>query len=124
MSNLGYYQWITTTAKKVGGPLHLLGLVAIGGYFVIRAGEAGTKKIIKWVKACNNNKSGEMGTAYPVYNVVTDATIGDNVAVKAGDKIRVWAIDDDVAMVEILGNKNNPYFIDLNSLISITDYYN
>ena len=58
------------------------------------------------------------------YILLTDATIGDNVAVKAGDKIRIWAIDDDVAMVEILGNKNNPYFIDLNSLISITDYYN
>ena len=36
MSNLGWYQWITTASKKVGGPLNLLaiiggGCLAVGG---------------------------------------------------------------------------------------------
>lgn len=32
MNNLGWYQWFTTNAKKVGGPLRLMGLIAVGGY--------------------------------------------------------------------------------------------
>lgn len=36
MSNLGWYQWITTASKKVGGPLNLLAIIggsclAVGG---------------------------------------------------------------------------------------------
>lgn len=31
MSNLGLYQWFTITAKKVGGPVKLLGMFIGGG---------------------------------------------------------------------------------------------
>ena len=41
MSNLGLYQIMTKYAKKMGGPLQFLGAVAVGGYIVIRAVEAG-----------------------------------------------------------------------------------
>lgn len=122
MSNLGWYQWFTSNAKKVGGPLNLMGLIAIGGYAVIRVGEAGTKKVIKLARAHNKNKSEEILRSSPIYNVVEDTTIGDDVAVKVGDRIRVCAIDHNVAMIEILGNKNNPYFVDFDLLKSITDY--
>lgn len=122
MSNLGWYQWFTSNAKKVGGPLNLMGLIAIGGYTIIRVGEAGTKKVIKLVRAHNKNRSEEILRMSPIYNVVDDATIGDNVVVKNGDKIRVCAVDHDVAMIEILGKKNNPHFVDFDLLVSITDY--
>lgn len=122
MSNLGLYQWFTENAKKVGGPLNLKGFIAVGGYIVIRIGEAGTKKVIKLAKVHNKNKSEENLRTSEVYNVVANTIIGDRVAVKIGDKIRVCSIDNDIAMIEILGNKNNPYFVDFNLLMSITDY--
>ena len=34
MSNLGLYQWFTTTAKKVGGPAKLIGMFISGGAIV------------------------------------------------------------------------------------------
>ena len=51
MSNLGWYQVMTTAAKKVGGPLKLAGLVlgsgiVIGGGTVL-GGQAVAKKIGK-----------------------------------------------------------------------------
>lgn len=42
MSNLGWYQVITTWSKKVGGPLNLLGIVAGVGAI---GGVAGTKGV-------------------------------------------------------------------------------
>ena len=57
MSNLGWYQWFTTNAKKVGGPLKLLSLIAVGGYAVIRTGEAGIKKAYRLAKKHIENKT-------------------------------------------------------------------
>ena len=45
MSNLGWYQKITTAAKRVGGPKNLILLIGVGGYGILRLGEAGTKKL-------------------------------------------------------------------------------
>jgi hypothetical protein len=47
MSNLGGYQIMSTLAKKVGGPLVLAAITAVGGYVVLRSSEAGVKKIVK-----------------------------------------------------------------------------
>lgn len=49
-------------------------------------------------------------------------SIEDGVDVKVGDRIKVCAIDKEAVLIEILGNKNNPYFIDFNLLKSIVDY--
>ena len=57
MGNLGWYQLMTTVAKKVGGPKVLFGLLAVGGYAVIRTVEAGGKKVIKLVKKENKDIS-------------------------------------------------------------------
>ena len=57
LSNLGWYQWFTTNAKKVGGPLKLLSLIAVGGYAVIRTGEAGIKKAYRLAKKHIENKN-------------------------------------------------------------------
>lgn len=40
MSNLGWYQWITTASKKFGGPLNLL--VIIGGSWLAVGGTVGS----------------------------------------------------------------------------------
>lgn len=122
MGNLGLYQWFATAAKKVGGPLNLMGIIAFGGYAVIRTGEAGAKKIVKLVKSDNKEKSYDKSKSYPVYKVVKSANIEEGVDLKVGDKIKVWATDKQVALIEILGDKNNPYFIDFTLLKSIVNY--
>lgn len=122
MSNLGWYQWFTTNAKKVGGPLKLMGLIAVGGYAVIRTGEAGVRKAIKLVKKHSEGTVKDILKKKSVCKVIADANIEKGVDVKIGDKIMVCAIDGEAVMIEILGDKNNPYFIDINLLRSITDY--
>ena len=49
-------------------------------------------------------------------------TGGSRLGLKTGDKIRVYAVDGTAVMIEILGHENNPYFIDMAQLKSITDY--
>lgn len=122
MSNLGWYQWFTTNAKKVGGPLNLMGLIAIGGYAIIRTGEAGVKNAIKLAKNHNKDKSDNEPKKCSIYDVVNPAHIEEGIDVQVGDKIKVCAIDEEAVLIEILGNKNNPYFIDFNLLKSIVDY--
>lgn len=122
MSNLGLYQTLTTIAKKVGGPGRLVLLIGVGGYAVLRPAEAGAKKIIKMVKNNSNAKSTDLQNESVVCTVTTAASIDKGVKVNIGDKIKVCAIDKDAVMIEILGNENNPYFIDLNLLKAITDY--
>lgn len=119
MNNLGGYQWFTTTAKKVGGPWNLLAITAMAGYSSLRLFEIGGKKIVKIAKAHHRQKLKEKAT---VCNVTTNAHIEANVDVKTGDKIRVYAVDGTAVMIEILGHENNPYFIDMAQLKSITDY--
>lgn len=122
MSNLGWYQWFTTAAKKVRGPLNLMTIIAVGGYAVIRTGEAGIKKGIKLVKKHSRDKSKGSLKKSSIYRVKTTANIEEGVDVKVGDEIRVCAIDNEAVMIEILGNKNNPYFIDFDLFKSIIDY--
>ena len=119
MNNLGWYQWFTTNAKKVGGPLRLMGLIAVGGYAIIRTVEAGTKKAIKIVKASHKRVLNE---ELSICNVTADGRIEDDVTVKIGDQIKVCAIDGDAVMIEVIGKENNPYFIDMKQLKSLTDY--
>ena len=122
MSNLGWYQWFTATAKKVGGPLNLMAIIAVGGYAVIRTGETGIKKGIKLVKKHSKNRPKGSLKKSSIYRIKATANIAEGVDVKVGDKIRVCAIDNEVVMIEILGNINNPYFIDFHLLKSIIDY--
>ena len=72
MNNLGWYQWFTTNAKKVGGPLSLMGLIAVGGYAIIRTVEAGEKKIIKVVKVRHKRA---LNDELPICNVTADGSI-------------------------------------------------
>lgn len=49
MSNPGAYQWLTTAAKKVGGPKNLVVIIvgtgAVAGVTVYKGGEIVVKKI-------------------------------------------------------------------------------
>ena len=55
-SNLGTYQWMTTTSKKVGGPVNLLLLAGAAGVGVYKASEVTVKKVINVIKGNKANK--------------------------------------------------------------------
>ena len=50
MSNLGAYQWLTTAAKKVGGPKNLVLIIAGTGAAVYKGSEIVVKKTVKEIK--------------------------------------------------------------------------
>ena len=54
MGNLGSYQWLTTNAKKVGGPANLVLIIAGLGASVYKFGEVLINKGVNVVKnKCN-----------------------------------------------------------------------
>lgn len=119
MSNLGLYQTMTTVAKKLGGPIGFVATTAIGGYIVIRTGEAGTKKIIKTVKKYIKDKKTENIGCIVVH---TDGTSNEGLVFKNGDKYRVLERDKDAILIEKLGDDNNPYFVSADFLSSISEF--
>ena len=109
MSNLGWYQWMTTTAKKAGGPVpFMLGIAGLG-YIAIRPLEAGAKKayrtISKRIKTSSNKDES------PVLTVLECGSSGSEVQFNIGDKIRVLESVDDGVLIEKIGDPNNPYVI-------------
>lgn len=118
MSNLGMYQWFTTTAKKVGGPKVLIGLLLSAGYVSGKIIEIGGKRVFRLVKRKKVNND-EM----VVYIVNQDTEIQEGVAVHKGDIINVVSRDKNALLIEIVGNDNNPYYIDDDYLRTIAEKY-
>lgn len=119
MSNLGWYQAMTTWAKKMGGPLKLLGIVAVGGYVVIRSVEAGGKTIFKIVKKNLNSKGKTINDTYLVNKTCKS---DEGVLFEVGDQFQVLEIADDAVLIEKIGDVNNPYFVSADFLQSISDF--
>lgn len=117
MSNLGWYQWITTTSKKVGEPLKLITIIgssgALAGGIV---GSAITKKI-------SNFKEKKLLKALEIYSVIKDAEIKEiNLSLKTGDKITVFGKDQDSILIVKNGDYNNPYFVSTEFLMECSNY--
>lgn len=118
MSNLGWYQVMTTLAKKVGGPLILWLFAALTGYVVIRTGEAGVKTIVK--KGKKNIK--EKSYINKLFTVSTDATDKQGLKFQKGGQFRILETEGEAILIELLGNDNNPYFVSRNFLRTISDF--
>ena len=111
MSNLGWYQWITTASKKVGGPLNLLAI--IGGSCLAVGGTVGS--VI-------TNKYRDLKTL-GTYSVKKDAEIKKiKLVLKTGDQIAILAADDDSILIVKNGDKDNPYFVSADFLMGCSDY--
>ena len=119
MSNLGLYQSMTTWAKKLGGPLQLGCVVAIGGYVVIRTVEAGGKTVVKAIKKHVKTK-GKAPTA--TYVVHSEGKSNEGLIFAVGDKFNVLEIADDTVLIEKIGDNSNPYFVSADLLHSISDF--
>ena len=95
MSNLGAYQWMTKTAKKVGGPVNLLLLVGAAGAGIYKVGEVTVKKAVKRKRA---NKCENLRTR--VYIVSTPWRGNDGAEFIKGDKFRVLEREGDAVLIE------------------------
>ncbi|MGO3874432.1 MAG: hypothetical protein ACTJHQ_11440, partial [Lacticaseibacillus paracasei] len=118
--NLGWYQLMTTVAKKVGGPKQLLALVAAGGYVIIRGVEAGGKKVIKLVKKDNKEKS--TSKVLPAYKFIIDGKDDKGLIFSSGDVFYVAARHDDVILIEKEKDDNNPYFVSVDWLMKVSSF--
>ncbi len=120
MGNLGWYQLMTTVAKKVGGPKQLLALVAAGGYIIVRGVEAGGKKVIKLVKKDNKEKS--TSKVLPAYKFIIDGKDDKGLIFSSGDVFYVAARHDDVILIEKEKDDNNPYFVSVDWLMKVSSF--
>lgn len=121
MSNLGAYQTMTTIAKKFGGPVKLGLAIAVGGYAVIRTGESVCKLGIKKIRSHNRNKKCTIENA-KIYSVTETGASNEGVVFHQGDTYKVLERDAESVLVELIGNDNNPYFVSVDFLSSISDY--
>lgn len=121
MSNLGFYQLMTKFAKKVGGPVNLLLLVA-GGGAIIGSGVTAAGLGIKEKVAANNEKKNIEMAANIIRTVQIEAQSKEGLLFKVRDQFRVLEVDGDAALIEKLGDNNNPYFVSAEFLKSISDY--
>lgn len=122
MSNLGGYQWLTTAAKKVGGPKNLVLVIAGAGAVIYKSGEIAVKqtvKAIKWIK----NKEQLLETAdTKMYTVTAEGISNEGLEFKIGDQFRALESDKDAVLIEKIGDNNNPYFVSAELLKNISDY--
>lgn len=117
MSNLGWYQTMTTVAKKVGGPLPLAGLIVAAGAVV---GGSGVKIKSKVDQMLDRKK--EQEEAAIVHTVKKDGKSKEGLIFKVGDQFKVLEVDGDAALIERIGDNNNPYFVSVDFLKTISDY--
>lgn len=121
MSNLGWYQVITTWSKKVGGPLKLLVIVAGVGAI---GGVAGTKGVEALVgsqkkKVAEKEKAAEL---LKTYTVSKEGVSNEGLQFHVGETFKVLERDGNAVLIEKLGDDNNPYFVAAELLNEISDY--
>lgn len=121
MGNLGGYQVMTKLAKKVGGPKNLMLLTLGGGYLLFRVVEVGGKKCVKIVKKHLNKNEGEYDTNV-IYEVTSDGENEEGLEFSVGDKYRVIGSDGEAIIIEKIGELNNPHFVSIDLLQTISNF--
>lgn len=123
MSNLGWYQVMTTLAKKVGGPLNLAGILIGSSAAAGSAAVLFVQNVAKKVNQYRDKKKKAEESAI-VYEVHTDGKSNEGLVFTVGDRFRMLEIDGDAVLIEKIGDKQNPYFVSGKFLTSISDYKN
>ena len=121
MSNLGGYQWLTTSAKKVGGSVNLVLLIAGSGAVIYKGGEILVKKAVKTVRKLHVDNTVSELTG-EVYTVNMQGVSNEGLTFEVGDSFKVLELDGDAVLIERIGYANNPYFVSLELLEEISDY--
>ena len=121
MGNLGWYQILTTMAKKVGGPKRLIALLTGGGALLGGGAVAGGNAIKKKVLSELEKKRQEEALA-KVYTVKKEGRSNEGLLFVEGDTFKVLEVDGDAGLIEKIGDDNNPYYVSRKFLCSISDY--
>ena len=124
MSNLGFYQMITTFIKRIGGPKVFVAAVAAllpAGYGAGKGIESGVKAIKKRIK---QKDSENIGVTFDVIAEGKDASGKDASGLEfcIDDKFKVLEQDGNAVLIEKIGDKNNPYHIAGEFLESISNF--
>lgn len=122
MSNLGGYQWLTTTAKKVGGPINLMLITASTGAAIYKSSEIVIKNSIKAVKKKYDDKKLKTEFNIKQYTVKTFGVSNEGLEFKVGEQFKVLESDGKAVLIEKIGDTNNPYFVSVELLKEISDY--
>ena len=117
MSNLGLYQWMTTTSKKIGGPLPFMGALLGIGAAVTKTIDIVSERI----SAAREEKKKNEEAAI-IHKVTCDGKSNEGLTFKVGEEFRVLTRDGDAVLIEKIGSQNNPYFVSAKFLSSISDY--
>lgn len=121
MSNLGWYQTITTLSKKLGGPKNLCAIVLgsgiVIGYLVDEAKNAVKKKYS--VKKDENRR---IDDSKKIYTIAEDCCSNEGLKFNLGDRFRILERDGDVGLLERMDDSNNPYYVSLKFLSKVSDY--
>ena len=117
MSNLGWYQVMTTAAKKVGGPKNLFLLTLSAGGVLYKGSEVAIKQVVKKVK--NLNKKPE---AIKTYTATANGKGSKDLILNIGDTYRILETDGESVLMEKIGDSNNPYFVSADFLRSVSDF--
>lgn len=131
MGNLGWYEWITTTSKKVGGPLQLIGsMLGVGLGAGIAIGSSLSSTVAKWVE---KRKTADEDAEAPESDknrieaskeyVVTAYGVDEQGHVfNVGDQFRVLNKNVDTVLIEKLDAPDNHYLVSEKFLRSISTY--
>lgn len=121
MSNLGWYQILTSVAKKAGGPKALIALLLGTGALLGGGAVACANTVKKKVSAVFESKKQIADTA-AIYTVRTAGVSNEGLSFKEGDKFKVLEYDGDAGLIDKVGDENSPYFVSIKFLKSISDY--
>lgn len=121
MSNLGAYQWMTTRAKKVGGPINLLMLAGTAGAAIYKGGEIAVRQCVKAIKA-HKAKKLTIEANERLHEVISADKSNEGLEFAIGDQFRVLDMDGNSVLIEKIGDGNNPYFVSAELLHKISDY--
>ena len=106
MSNLGDYQTMTTCAKKVGGPKMLVSIIFGCGVLGKMIFDKVRSKILSKV----------------VIEVTSDGDYDADLSFSVGDSYRILFSDDEMVLIEKIGDSNNPYVVSPEFLKTISNY--
>lgn len=118
MSNLKWYQHITTWSKKVGGPQNFIAILMGSGYIIGKGGEFIVKKAVKTVKKLSKKENHDVR----IYTVTSNGKSNDELEFIIGDRYKVLKSDGDCILIEKIGDSNSPYFVSAGFLSSISDF--
>lgn len=110
---------MTTWAKRLGGPDRFMGTL-LGTGFVVGVVVAESSHII--MRKINGDLDAKKNDTAIIYTVRLDDMGDECLSLKIGDKFRILELDGEAALIEKLGDCNNPYFVSADFLRKISDF--